>query len=670
MQVHDNSGESTNTVDNLEGSVLCGPFLRLVDLTQINVWLVTTNKVNIKLSVFADPHKPYSDLVQINQQVDCVEVGKHCFVYLLSAQPSPLTPKPDSSQAFSNASSHESTQPAEQLPEADAETWLANNAYGYEVLIDGQAIIDNTLLMPNHCRYSFKVRDAIKSVIQGSCRKPDHPSVDAFNGIADSIKTSPEDRPDYLLMTGDQIYADDVAAPMLVAIQTLAQRLGLYTALDDLQDLTPSELSWTNSINQRSQLLPRKEKQSAWSNMWHGTEIISARFHDNHLISLNEFFACYLLTWSSKAWQLVEEAVDDAQTLVSQNNQYAFDQDWQNLRGFISTLPDFELVLANVPTLMIFDDHDVTDDWNLSADWEEHIYGNELTRNMIKNALLSYTVFQSWGNAPEKNIDLIKAIQQQSLKTDFSNTKLADQLFDFSEWNYEVNSSPKIVVLDTRTKRWRSETNPKNPSGLMDFPNLEEFERQLFSADGSILVVSPAPVFGVKSIEVVQKMCEIIGKELLVDVENWMAHQGSAKKLMNMLRHEKAPDEVIIMSGDVHYSFCFSAERRFSDIEDRIWQLTCSGFKNQFPPKLLKFFDYIDRFLYSPHSLLNIFTKRRRLEIEHHPLKAKQSSRFRYRNLHTQSAAGLVELNEQGMLEGFSLITADNRQLYFDLNES
>ncbi|QTH64324.1 hypothetical protein J1N51_02230 [Psychrosphaera ytuae] len=619
-------------------NLLCGPFLRLVDHNQVNVWFVTSEKQSCDVKVFENPTHSEAELVQVGQQIDCVQLGVRCFVYLCTIKP-------------------------------DAGTWISDKEYGYELHLDQNKINDQPLRLQGYCRLSFKVRSAIKQVIQGSCRKPDHPSVDAFNGIAEMLNDEPVNRPDYLLMTGDQIYADDVAAPMLVAIQSLVKKLGLYTALEDLGDKTPAELSWTNSINERSKILPNKDKQSRWSNFWHGSEIISARYHDNHLISLNEFFACYLLTWSSKAWALVEESVNEAQELVAQKNQYAYDKDWQNLRGFISTLPDFELTLANIPTLMIFDDHDVTDDWNLSADWEEHIYGNDFTRKMIKNALLSYAVFQSWGNNPEKNRPIIQQIQALSHENDFSSEPLTEALFDFSEWHFEVQSQPKIVVLDTRTHRWRSEKDPKNPSGLMDFPRLEEFERQVFKETDSILVVSPAPVFGVKSIEVVQKICAFFGKELLVDVENWMAHQGSAKKLMNILRDERAPDEIIIMSGDVHYSFCFSAERRFSDIEDRIWQLTCSGFKNQFPPGLLKFFDYVDRFLYSPHSILNIFTKRRRLEIEHHPLKAKQS-RFRYRNLHTQSAAGLVTLNEKGLLADYSLITPDNKKLYFDLTES
>lgn len=627
-----------NDTDITESTLFCGPFLRLVDHSQATVWFVTTERVSVDITVHADATQATSNIVDVIKDVDVVQLGSRCFVYLVNVKP-------------------------------QQGRWAPQQDYGYQLWFNGVSQNQFCSKLKGFSFCSFKVRDQLSHVIQGSCRKPDHPSTDAFNGIADLLNSDPVERPDYLLMTGDQIYADDVAAPMLVAIQTLATKLGLYTAIDDLQTMTPADLSWTNSMNRRSQMLPKKQGQTRFQKFWHGAEIISARFHDNHLIGLNEFFACYLLTWSSKAWQWVDDEVTDAQSLIAQANQQHFDDDWQHLQGFIETLPDFELTLANVPTLMIFDDHDVTDDWNLSADWESHIYGNDLTRNMIKNALLSYTVFQSWGNNPESNRPLMQSIQRQSLKHDFANNALAEQLFSFEQWHFDVDSQPKVVVLDTRTHRWRSEGDPKNPSGLMDFVRLEELERQVYSQQGSILLVSPAPVFGVKSIEVVQRMCSMVGKELLVDVENWMAHEGSAKKLMNMLRHEKAPDEVIVMSGDVHYSFCFSAERRFSEVDDRIWQLTCSGFKNQFPPGLLKFFDYIDRFLYSPHSLLNVFTKRRRLEIEHHPLKAR-TSRFKYRNLHTQSAAGLVKLDNQGLLEEFSLITSDNHQLYFDLKET
>lgn len=87
---------------------------------------------------------------------------------------------------------------------------------------------------------------------------------------------------------------------------------------------------------------------------------------------------------------------------------------------------------------------------------------------------------------------------------------------------------PKVVVLDTRTHRWRNEQNFNEPSGLLDWERLTELEESLLSHD-QVIIVSPAPVFGVKSIEAIQAVFNMCGQPLMVDVENWMAHEGSAK---------------------------------------------------------------------------------------------------------------------------------------------
>ncbi|HLU04603.1 MAG TPA: alkaline phosphatase family protein, partial [Advenella sp.] len=48
----------------------------------------------------------------------------------------------------------------------------------------------------------------------------------------------------------------------------------------------------------------------------------------------------------------------------------------------------------------------------------------------------------------------------------------------------------------------------------------------------------------------------------------------------------------------------------------RIWQITSSGLKNEFPPDLLEWLDRANRWLYSPRSPLNWFTQRRHLQIQ------------------------------------------------------
>jgi phosphodiesterase/alkaline phosphatase D-like protein len=57
-------------------------------------------------------------------------------------------------------------------------------------------------------------------------------------------------------------------------------------------------------------------------------------------------------------------------------------------------------VLANVPTYMIFDDHDVTDDWNLTARWRHRVHASPAGRRIVANALAAYWAFQGWGNDP------------------------------------------------------------------------------------------------------------------------------------------------------------------------------------------------------------------------------------------------------------------------------
>jgi len=116
----------------------------------------------------------------------------------------------------------------------------------------------------------------------------------------------------------------------------------------------------------------------------------------------------------------------------------------------------------------------------------------------------------------------------------------------------------------------------------------------------SVILVSAAPVFGVKMIETIQKIFTFFGKALVVDAENWMAHKGTASVMLNIFRHYKTPPNFIILSGDVHYSFVYDIELSFRRNSPKITQITSSGIKNQFPHKLLRWFDTLNRLLYSP----------------------------------------------------------------------
>jgi hypothetical protein len=70
-----------------------------------------------------------------------------------------------------------------------------------------------------------------------------------------------EDVPSLLLMTGDQVYADDVAGPMLHAIQCVIHQLGLYQEVLEGASLSHSKelTSVANAYYHRDELLPESE---------------------------------------------------------------------------------------------------------------------------------------------------------------------------------------------------------------------------------------------------------------------------------------------------------------------------------------------------------------------------------------------------------------------------
>ena len=75
--------------------------------------------------------------------------------------------------------------------------------------------------------------------------------------------------------------------------------------------------------------------------------------------------------------------------------------EWWTLR-FRTGLPRVRRALANVPTYMVADDHDISDDWNFSRQWREQVYTRPLGVDIVRNGLMAITVMQAWGNDPRR----------------------------------------------------------------------------------------------------------------------------------------------------------------------------------------------------------------------------------------------------------------------------
>lgn len=660
--------------------LLAGPILRKTTATEVVLWLATSSPLTGRAELYVNETDLVGEIGHSNveqdqpfytsslEEHDSIQIGTHAWVTLIRLQGEFPTNTPLEYDLHTESGSLKELAP--------------------HLVYNGKS------------RVEFKISTSADYILHGSCRNPHHPSKDSLvaadNKIADQ---SIVERPDMLMLSGDQIYADHVAGPTLDAIQQVIQRLGLVGESlptdSQIKQINSSDALYNSEYHlyQRHQYLPHHSTSESVLNKFfpnRGVPIFSSTDCENHLVTLSEFIAMYLLVWSPTLWQCVnrERLIENNFTQGGRQLTPTEQQQWRDesviIDDFIAGLPQVQRLFAHIPTYMIFDDHDVTDDWNLTVGWEHAVDQNQFASQVIGNGLAAYWMCQGWGNKPESFNEAfieqakqlftvqVRAITERHNEADDAATThsisriepdkhqaFIEMLNRFEEWHYTIDTSPKVIVLDTRTRRWRSESRMNKPSGLMDWEALIEFQHQLLHQD-KVVIVSAAPMFGVKFIETLQKMATTIGKPLVIDAENWMAHPGSANTLISIFTHTKTPTNFVVLSGDVHYSFAYDIKLRYRRNSPNIYQITCSGIKNQFPAPLLKFCDVWDRLLYSPRSVLNYFTKRKRLKIE----KRSPDNQTFYR-LSNRSAIGELRLDSDGKPQSITTLSGDGKVTRF-----
>lgn len=616
--------------------VLAGPILRHCTPERVTLWMVGSCSLTLQLQFYLEgSDEPWLDQPLTEQEVTRVRIGASAYLYLINAEPGSVLPA--NTGIGYDLGVSETVMPGQ---EATRTSWIREWA--------------PHLCLPGACRPEFVIKERVDRLLHGSCRRPHSAAADGLVRVDETLLEAQGDveaRPALLLLTGDQVYCDDVAGPMLRSIHGLIDRLGLYEEVISGSSVADSRAlrDSPDTYFHREKLLPDIRSNEALLERFFGgvrKPVFTTASAHNHLISLNEVIAMYLLVWSPVCWTLV----NNEKPALQAGDATAYQQQQGLIDDFVAGLPRVARALAHLPTYMIFDDHDVTDDWNLSALWEATTYEHPFSRRIVGNALIGYLLCQAWGNNPDAFSGVMGAIQEVSAAAEqgmvykpAQQDKLIDSLLHFEHWHYSLPTRPRIVVLDTRTRRWRSELNRGRPSGLLDWEALTDFQQDIMG-EKAVIVVSPAPMFGVKLIEVIQRIFTFFGKPLTVDAENWMAHRGAASVLLNIFGHSGTPETFVILSGDVHYSFAYDVRLRHKPDRPRIWQITSSGIKNEFPRTLLEWLDRLNRWLYAPWSPLNWLTKRRRLRITPRKPEGREAGERLWNN----AGIGVVELDESG----------------------
>ena len=139
----------------------------------------------------------------------------------------------------------------------------------------------------------------------------------------------------------------------------------------------------------------------------------------------------------------------------NKNNEEEPDKEKDKLKILKQTLAKVRRVLANVSTLMIFDDHDVTDDWNLNPSWRDRVYTSPLGKAIVRNALMAYALFQDWGNRADRYNREGHFFELDTALADELNTEQFTQTLKtaFTEKGVVLDSE-KVTVKLLHTGEW------------------------------------------------------------------------------------------------------------------------------------------------------------------------------------------------------------------------
>jgi len=271
--------------------------------------------------------------------------------------------------------------------------------------------------------------------------------------------------------------------------------------------------------------------------------------------------------------------------------------------------PTVRWLLSTLPSSMIFDDHDVRDDWNTSHAWRLDMQKTDWWEERITGALMSYWIYQHLGNlspaglAADETYKLVRDLPDaETALRAFA--QAADREADGAKgamWSYRRDFGPvRLLVIDSRCGRVLADGR-RSMIGDAEF---DWIERQV--EDGSfehLVVATSMPWLLPRALHDIESWNEALcagsrGRLIArvgewirraVDLEHWAAFRLSFDRLAGLFARvgrgehgAPVPATICVVSGDVHHSYVSEADYE-QPLESRVYQITCSPIYNTIP---------------------------------------------------------------------------------------
>jgi hypothetical protein len=265
--------------------------------------------------------------------------------------------------------------------------------------------------------------------------------------------------------------------------------------------------------------------------------------------------------------------------------------------------PVVRWLLSTVGSAMIFDDHDVHDDWNTSIAWLEEMREKPWWDERITAALVSYWVYQHVGNLSPKKLRerclLHEAYEHDDAWEHLSEwAREADWGSEGRRWSYSRTlGRNRIVVLDSREGRVLGET----PRKMFDEDEWEWLNERICGDVDHLIVADTLPILMPPAMHDIEAWNEAvcdgawggwfkgIGERIrrAIDLEHWGAFHHSFQRITGLLRDVGAgkrgepPASIVTLGGDIHHAYLAEvAFPRSAGVKSPVWQAVCSPYRN------------------------------------------------------------------------------------------
>jgi hypothetical protein len=271
--------------------------------------------------------------------------------------------------------------------------------------------------------------------------------------------------------------------------------------------------------------------------------------------------------------------------------------------------PRIRWLLSTVPSFMIFDDHDVIDDWNTSAAWLADMRATDWWQERLLSGLMSYWVHQHLGNLSLEELaadPVYEGVRKVPDGTDVLRTFAARADADpaTARWSYRRDfGRVRVLMVDSRAARVLAEDS----RAMLD-PGEEAWLReQVLDGSGSydhLLLGTSLPWLLPHLVHDAEgwnaALCRgergerwaRFGEKVrrAADLEHWSAFPESFAGLAELIAEagsgRDAPATVCVLSGDVHHAYIAEPSWPGQGPDARVLQLVCSPVHNSVPTSI------------------------------------------------------------------------------------